>query len=331
MLPDRLATLTPAGLVAPLPASARCSAEAAGASAWRLLLVDDDCQAHAALHLALQAAEFEGRPVELLHAYSSRQARQLLQSGVSIDLLLIDQHCSRRDSAIALLQLLRGPLGQRDCRVLMHSDEALPLSAQPQLQALDIEDLRSRKALKASHWLSGIGCALRAHRQRQQLQEQQTQLGLLMSAATDLLAHREARTFARAVLQRLTSLMGLPPTALLCVRRLDTDADADADAEGQAGKETQLLAALGPLQAVEGLWLDWLPQQPLRLAIDSAMQHRQSADGEQGRLLYLETAPWQIVILLSATQAGRPRSTAGEQAAVNALCTLLAAGLCERL
>ena len=45
---------------------------------WKLLIVDDDEAIHASTRFVLADYEYDGMAVELLHAYSSKQARELL-------------------------------------------------------------------------------------------------------------------------------------------------------------------------------------------------------------------------------------------------------------
>ena len=46
--------------------------------AWKILIVDDDPDIHSVTKMALSFVEFENRPLELISAFTSIEARQLI-------------------------------------------------------------------------------------------------------------------------------------------------------------------------------------------------------------------------------------------------------------
>lgn len=50
------------------------------ATAWLVLVVDDEEAVHDVTRLVLRGLEFEGRPLTLLHARTAREAQALLQA-----------------------------------------------------------------------------------------------------------------------------------------------------------------------------------------------------------------------------------------------------------
>ena len=54
------------------------AAEPMLAEPWKLLVVDDEADVHSVTRMALRNFEFLGRPLEILNAYSAREAREIL-------------------------------------------------------------------------------------------------------------------------------------------------------------------------------------------------------------------------------------------------------------
>ena len=57
---------------------------------WRIAIVDDQPEVHDVTRLALEEIAFSGRRLELLSAYSGRQARALLAEHPDVALVLVD-------------------------------------------------------------------------------------------------------------------------------------------------------------------------------------------------------------------------------------------------
>ena len=63
---------------------------APGLPPWRVLVVDDDPDVHTVTRLTLRHFRFEGRPLELLSAYSAAEGRKVLEAQADIAMILLD-------------------------------------------------------------------------------------------------------------------------------------------------------------------------------------------------------------------------------------------------
>ncbi len=66
------------------------SEDVADLQPWRVLVVDDDQDVHEATRFGLAHLLILGRPLELLHAHSAREALELLQREGYIAVILLD-------------------------------------------------------------------------------------------------------------------------------------------------------------------------------------------------------------------------------------------------
>lgn len=57
---------------------------------WKVLVVDDDPDVHAARALSLLGVEIQGRPIKLINAYSGKEARKIIESSETANVALAD-------------------------------------------------------------------------------------------------------------------------------------------------------------------------------------------------------------------------------------------------
>jgi CheY-like chemotaxis protein len=57
---------------------------------WKVLIIDDDESIHQITTLVLRGFSFENRPIALLHAYSAREAFQMLEQQTDIAVAIVD-------------------------------------------------------------------------------------------------------------------------------------------------------------------------------------------------------------------------------------------------
>jgi CheY-like chemotaxis protein len=93
------------------------------AAAWRILITDDDPLVHEATQLALRGEHIAGRPLDLLHADSARQARAMLAADKDIHLILLDVVMESDDAGLRLVPMIREELGRKDVRIVIRTGQ----------------------------------------------------------------------------------------------------------------------------------------------------------------------------------------------------------------
>ena len=73
---------------------------------WRVLIVDDDSDVHAMTKLNLRDFNYQGRSLELVHAYSAKEAIKLLSIEKYIALALIDVVMEEDNSGLKLVEYI---------------------------------------------------------------------------------------------------------------------------------------------------------------------------------------------------------------------------------
>ena len=57
---------------------------------WKVMIVDDEPEVHRITKITLSKFEFDGKPIDFLHAYSAAEAKALLAVTPDVALLLLD-------------------------------------------------------------------------------------------------------------------------------------------------------------------------------------------------------------------------------------------------
>ncbi len=91
--------------------------------AWEVLVVDDDSEVHAVTRLMLNDFQFEGRPVALLHARSTVEARRLLAEHPDIALVLLDVVMETDRSGLDLVRHIREELDNTCIRIALRTGQ----------------------------------------------------------------------------------------------------------------------------------------------------------------------------------------------------------------
>ncbi|BBO20715.1 MAG: EAL domain-containing protein [Burkholderiales bacterium] len=198
---------------------------------WRVLVVDDEREVHAATLFALKDLVIAGRPLEFLHAYSAAEARRVMEGTPDIAVVLLDVVMEKGDAGLQLVRTIRKELGRADTRIILRTGQP---GYAPELEVIrdyDINDYKTKSELTRTRLVTSLTTAIRSYEQIRAVRESAHGMDGIVRAAPDLLARRDIKGFARAALQQLALLLGeADPDAVFCVRRNAVDeADAAAD------------------------------------------------------------------------------------------------------
>jgi CheY-like chemotaxis protein len=94
------------------------------AAPWRVLMVDDDEQVHAATALALGDGMVLGRPLCFWHARSAREAIELMESGAEApDAAFVDMVMETSDAGLRFARAAKGSPSWGSMKILLRSGQ----------------------------------------------------------------------------------------------------------------------------------------------------------------------------------------------------------------
>lgn len=90
---------------------------------WKILIADDDANVHDTTVLALSGVEIHGKPLEFLHAFSAREAKEVAVNNPDTSLILLDVVMETVDAGLKLVNVLRDELSRKDLRIVLRTGQ----------------------------------------------------------------------------------------------------------------------------------------------------------------------------------------------------------------
>ncbi len=131
---------------------------------WKILLVDDEPDVHAALRLALHDVRVEERPLELMSAYSAAEAKARLAAEPDIALLLLDVVMESERAGLDLVRHVRRGLRNRSVQIIILTGQPGYAPQREVVTEYEIDGYRLKSELSADKIFVAVYTALRTHR-----------------------------------------------------------------------------------------------------------------------------------------------------------------------
>ena len=202
---------------------------------WKILITDDDDEVHRATAFSLRGVTIDGRPLELLHAYSGIEAEALLRKTTDVAVALLDVVMETPDAGLRLVDTIRNTLGQMTMRIVLRTGQA---GYAPELEVIrryDINDYRTKSELTQTRLVTTLTAAARAYEQLELVARINRGLDTLVAATNSVFRLRTTQEFAQATLEKLGELLDVPVHGVVCADRL----------VGQESSEPALMVVCG--------------------------------------------------------------------------------------
>jgi PAS domain S-box-containing protein len=138
-------------------------AQEVGEQAWRILIVDDDVDVHVVTRLALRNVTFLNRPLQLLSAYSGKEAMEVMRATDDIALVLLDVMMETDDAGLRVAKQIRGELQNHMMRVVLRTGQAGQSVENRVIVDYDINDYKSKTDLTTQKLFTTVIASLRAY------------------------------------------------------------------------------------------------------------------------------------------------------------------------
>ena len=240
--------------------------------AWRILVVDNDPEVHAATRSALQGQVLFDRPLVFMHAFTGREARSLLLREHDLAMVILDVVSEQASAGLDLVDFIRHTAGLRNTRIVLRTGLPGQVPGIDTLLRYDINDYRTKAELTPDRLLAMVVTAVRSYKQLCAVDASRVSLELIVRSSAALLETKDASAFAAGVLTQLAALLGVPCSGLVCVQR------------GHRSEDYRVLAAAGRFSGLPGPALDGESQAPEWDLLRLAESRRVPVYGERGGL-----------------------------------------------
>lgn len=130
---------------------------------WKILIADDEEEVHQVTAVAMIDVQFKGRKLEFLHAYSAREASDMLAADGDIAIILLDVVMEEDNAGLKLVRHIREQMNNRRLRIVLRTGQPGQAPERDVVVDYDINDYKSKTELTRQKLLTCIISALRSY------------------------------------------------------------------------------------------------------------------------------------------------------------------------
>jgi response regulator RpfG family c-di-GMP phosphodiesterase len=188
------------------------------AKVWRILVIDDDDSVHQVTRLVLSDANIEHRDLDIVSAYSSQQAREILSEDDTFCMAFVDVVMETDHAGLELVEWIRNDLKNQAIRLVLRTGQAGTAPEAKVIKEFDINDYKEKTDFTAGKMTTTVYASIRAYRDIMTIQRSLDAFKQLIKATHDLLKINQFKPFGSAALQHLLTLMEVDSSALYIAR-----------------------------------------------------------------------------------------------------------------
>ena len=156
--------------------------------------------------LVLRNFEFEGKSLEILHAYSATEGIRMFGEHDDIAVVLVDVVMDGDDAGLRLIRHVRQSMGNQFVRIILRTGQPGVAPERDVITRYDINDYKEKTELSAQKLFSVMISALRGYRDIKALDDMRRGVERMLETATALFRARTVPRFAEIALGKLVSL-----------------------------------------------------------------------------------------------------------------------------
>lgn len=181
---------------------------------WKILIVDDEPDVHNVTTYMIKGTRYLGRKLQFFHAYSAREARQILIQEQDIAVILLDVVMESDDSGLKLVHTIREELKNRNVRIVLRTGQPGKAPAARVILEYDINDYKEKTELTLEKMLVTVISALRSYHFLTTIENNRRGLKKIIEASSDIFERQSLQQLGSGVLAQLTSILQLTDNAM---------------------------------------------------------------------------------------------------------------------
>ncbi|MEO5332608.1 MAG: DUF3369 domain-containing protein [Magnetococcus sp. YQC-5] len=176
---------------------------------WKILIVDDDPDIHAATSLTLSHLTYKGRGIQLLHAHNKKESILLLNDSTHRDIAvaLIDVVMESDDAGLQLVQYIRQQMNNRFIRLIIRTGQPGYAPEQHIIENYDIDDYKEKTELTSSKLFTMMRMSLKTYHDMMTVEHYNASLEYLLGKTHELYSMTSLQDFLVVVLAQVVGLL----------------------------------------------------------------------------------------------------------------------------
>ena len=185
---------------------------------WRILVVDDDESVHQITKLVLADAVIEHRKLDIVSAYSKKEAKEILLQDDNFCMAFVDVVMETDHAGLELVEWIRKEQRNQAIRLILRTGQAGSAPEAKVIKEFDINDYKEKTDFTAGKMTTTVYASIRAYRDIMTIQRSLDAFKQLIKSTHDLLKISQFRPFGSAALNHLLTLMDVESSALYIAR-----------------------------------------------------------------------------------------------------------------
>lgn len=173
---------------------------------WKVLVVDDDQLVHNTTKLVLTDFKFEDRRIELLHAYSSSEAKKVLKEHTDVAVIFLDVVMETEDSGLRMVKYIREDIKNSLVRIILRTGQPGQAPEEKVIVDYDINDYKTKTELTVQKLYTSLISALRSYRDLIKIERNRKGLKHIITSSSTLFETTSLKRFTYGLLTQLSAL-----------------------------------------------------------------------------------------------------------------------------
>lgn len=172
---------------------------------YKVLIADDDEEVHKVSNLILRDFEFEGRSIEILHAYTGQETLEICQANTDIAILFLDVVMESNHSGLHVVKTLREDFRNNIIRIILRTGQPGQAPEDEVIKKYDINDYRLKTELTMKRLNTTLYTALRNYRDLINIENHRKGLQQIIETSARLFRHNTLNDFLKSILDELSN------------------------------------------------------------------------------------------------------------------------------
>ncbi len=170
---------------------------------YKVLIVDDENEMHTTTRMVLKGFRFEGRGLEIIDAFTGKEARDKLCQHPDLALIMLDVVMEESDSGLQVVDYIRNTLKNKNIRIILRTGQPGEAPEEQIIAEYDINDYRLKTELTVQRLYTSLYEALRSYRDIMALEHIRIGLEKIITVSSQLFVQGSVADFYNCVLEQM--------------------------------------------------------------------------------------------------------------------------------
>lgn len=248
---------------------------------WKILVVDDEEDVHSVTRMTLRGFLIDGRPLEIISAYSKAEAIVVLNKVPDIVLGIIDVVMESENAGLELVEFIRNDIKNQKIRLTLRTGQPGQAPEAEVIAEYDINDYKNKTELTSQKLRTLCYSAIRSYKDIDTIEKSRAGIRKVLETSSAVLKSSTLSNFATAVLQQVVTLLNKDVTAIYAI---------SIPNKNTAERRSILIAATSDSESqVNDISFEDIPDK-IKNRMKSAIDAEESQTFNDGYVTYLKTA-----------------------------------------